>query len=180
MDAANQWLEYANLKFDFGEHKKAQIRISFDKLGGSWAYQGKDALSVPAAEPTVNFGWLTETSSREEVEKVVLHEFGHVLGLQHEHGNPASTLNWNRPKVYELLGGPPNRWSRNEVDHFVFAIWPPSYFPVHKVYDPDSIMMFQMSADYFVEGDGIKDNTQLSPLDKQFAAALYPLGARER
>lgn len=171
---AFQWLEYANLKFEIADDEAAPIRISFDQLG-SWAYQGKDSLAVPVSEPTVNFGWLNDESPIEEIEMVVLHEFGHVLGLQHEHGNPSSTLKWNRSKVYEHLAGSPNYWSRETVDSAVFAIWPPGYFPLHKVFDPDSIMMFEMPAHYFIEGKAIERNRRLSPVDKQFAAALYPL-----
>ena len=178
-DAAVQWLEYANLKFEFGDDKKAQLRISF-KEPGSWAYLGKDALSAPASKPNVNFGWLTASSSREEVERVVLHEFGHVLGLQHEHSNPASTLKWDRPAVYKLLGGPPNNWSRETVDQTVFAIWPPAYFPIHKVFDRQSIMIFEMPAEYLADKKAISRNVQLSDLDKQFVAALYPLRSDDR
>lgn len=172
--AASQWLEYANLHFDFGGGPDAPIRVSL-KQEGSWAYQGRLALQVGQDEPTVNFGWLDRNTPQEEVQRVVTHEFGHVLGLQHEHGNPASTIEWNRPALYRDYGGPPNFWSREQVDEFILAIWPPSYFPVHKVFDPNSIMMFPQSADHLLKGREIGWNTQLSPIDKQFAAALYPL-----
>jgi hypothetical protein len=178
-DAAVQWLEYANLRFEFADHKKAQIRISFNKDGGSWAFLGKDGLDVPASEPNVNFGWLTGKSSRKEVELVVLHEFGHVLGLQHEHSNPASTLKWDRPAVYKFFAAT-NGWSREDVDQSVFSIWPPAYFPIHKVFDRESIMMYEMQASFFVDKKEITRNGQLSALDKQFVAALYPLRADER
>jgi hypothetical protein len=179
IDAAIQWLEYANLKLEVGDDKKAPVRISFLQPG-SWAYQGKDCLTAPASEPTVNFGWLKDDSPQKEIERVVLHEFGHVLGLQHEHGNPASTLRWNRQKVYEQLGAPPNHWSREVVDRNIFTIWPPAYFPVHKVFDRESIMMFELQADFFVDKKAITRNGQLSALDKQFVAALYPLRSAGR
>jgi len=178
-DAAVQWLEYANLKFEFGDDKKAQLRISF-KQEGNWGFLGKDCLDVPASDPNVNFGWLPETSSREDVELVVLHEFGHVLGLQHEHSNPASTLKWDRPAVYKQFAGAPNFWTRETVDQQLFAIWPPAYFPIHKVFDRESIMMYEMQASFFADKKAITRNGQLSPLDKQFVAALYPLRSDER
>ena len=46
----------------------------------------------------------------------VLHEFGHVLGMQHEHGNPESTIKWNKQAVYDDMGGPPNNWPRKQVE----------------------------------------------------------------
>jgi hypothetical protein len=140
---------------------------------------GKDGLVIPASDPTVNFE-LTGKSSREEVGMVVLHEFGHVLGLEHEHSNPASTLKWDRPAVYKQFAGSPNFWTRDEVDHQLFAIWPPAYFPIHKVFDRQSIMMYEMPADYFVDKKAITRNSQLSALDKQFVAALYPLRSEKR
>ena len=172
--AASKWLEYANFHFDFGGGPDAPIRVSF-KQEGSWAYQGRLALDIPQGEPTVNFGWLDKNTPRQEVQRVVAHEFGHVLGLQHEHGNPASTIEWNRPALYRDFEGPPNFWSRAQVDEFILAIWPPSYFPVHKVFDPESIMMFPQSREHLLKGAEIGWNYELSPIDKQFAAALYPL-----
>lgn len=176
-NAAMQWVEYANLKLDFGDHADAPVRVSF-KQDGSWSYQGKTSLLVEnTKQPTVNFGWLKDNTKKEEVERVVLHEFGHVFGLQHEHGNPASTLKWNKDKVYETLGGSQG-WMRDQVDRMIFAIWPPSYFPVHKVFDRESVMMYTLPKEYFVEGEGIGENTRLSLVDKQFIAALYPLRPR--
>jgi hypothetical protein len=170
---AREWIEYANLKLEVVDDPDAQVRVSFDRPG-SWSYLGRQCLSVAPDEPTINFGWLTDTTARTELRRVVLHEFGHVLGLQHEHGNPASTIEWDRPRVYEALSKPPNLWTREMVDNVIFAIWPPRYFPVHKVFDRSSIMIFPLPADYLLKGRPIGWNTRLSPLDKQFAAALYP------
>lgn len=167
-DAARQWVEYANLKLDFGDDPDAEVRISF-KEEGNWAYQGKTALSIPKKRPTVNFGWL-KGASKEEIDRVVRHEFGHVIGLQHEHGNPASTLKWNKKEVYGAFPG-----GREQADRMIFAIWPPAYFPVHKVFDRESVMMYHLPANYFADAQAIVPSAQLSALDKQFAAALYPL-----
>ena len=172
-DAVMQWLEYTDLKVEFGDAKDAEIRISF--VGeGSWSYVGTDALAIPRTEPTATFGWLDADTPRSEVERVVLHEFGHVLGLLHEHGNPASTIGWDRPAVYSSFEGPPNNWSREDVDSAIFAIWPPGYFPLHKVFDQESIMMFPIQKEWLASGLAIGWNQTLSPVDKQFAAALYP------
>jgi hypothetical protein len=179
-EAAMQWVEYANLKFVFTDVSKATIRVGFDQDGTAWAYLGKQALDVPPSQPTCNFGWFNSTSSREDVFGTVLHEFGHVLGFQHEHGNPASTLRWNKAAVYKAFTGPPNHWGREDIDREIFTIWPPKYFPVHKVFDRGSIMMYQMPEAYFLKGDKIPENKTLSDLDKQFAAALYPLRAQAR
>ncbi|MGH2413121.1 MAG: M12 family metallopeptidase, partial [Microcystaceae cyanobacterium] len=76
---APQWTEHANLKFEFTDAPDAEIRIAFAD-DGAWSYIGTDAKSIHVSQPTMNFGWLDEA--------VVLHEFGHAIGLAHEHQNP--------------------------------------------------------------------------------------------
>ena len=177
--AAIQWVEYANIKLSFDNAADAPIRISF-KQAGSWSYQARNALKAPKDTPTTNFGWLREDTQADELERVVLHEFGHVLGFQHEHSNPASTLKWDKKKVYASFGGLPNLWSREQVDRAIFAIWPPGYYSLHKIFDRESIMMYPMPGEYFTDGEAIGWNRKLSVVDKQFAAAIYPLRVRAR
>jgi len=35
----------------------AMVRIGFDLTDGSWSYVGRDILTVPGTERTMNFGW---------------------------------------------------------------------------------------------------------------------------
>jgi hypothetical protein len=72
------------------------------------------------------------------------------------------------------LQGEPNHWSREIIDRQFFAIWPPGYFPVHKVFDRRSIMIVPVSAELLLDHRALGKNTRLSALDRQFAAALYP------
>ena len=51
-----------------------------------------------------------------EYERVVVHEFGHALGAIHEHQNPKGGIEWNLPAVYKYFAGPPNFWSKEDVD----------------------------------------------------------------
>lgn len=176
--AATPWLDYANLYFDFGDHADAEVRVSF-KQPGSWSYVGAQALDVRDPHPTINFGWITPTTEEKEVQRVVLHEFGHVLGLMHEHGNPLSNLAWDKEAVYATYSAPPNNWTRELIDRTIFEIWPPGYFPLRKVFDPMSIMIFPIAAEHLRSGAGIGWNYDLSPLDKQFVAALYPLRSHQ-
>ena len=170
---ASEWFEYTDLKLEFGKVADAPVRISF-KQPGSWSYMATQALKVQIKEPTVNFGWVNLDTDPAEIQRVVLHEFGHVVGLHHEQQNPLSAIKWNRRKVYEAFTGPPNHWSRQQVDQMFFAIWTPGYYPVHKVFDPQSIMMFPIAKELLRSGPEIGWNRSLSSVDKQFAAALYP------
>ena len=59
----------------------------------------------------MNFGWLDEA--------VVLHEFGHAIGLAHEHQNPDKGIKWNEDAVIRDLSGPPNNWDVATIRHNV-------------------------------------------------------------
>jgi hypothetical protein len=177
-EVALEWLDYVNLWLDFGDHPDAEVRVAFQPNTGTWSYIGTDCLNVADPQMTINFGWLNAHTPESEVRRVALHEFGHVLGMQHEHGNPESTIEWDKKQVYKELSGPPNFWPRETVEQVIFAIWPPGYYPFHKIFDPTSIQMYAMSESWFKKGKAPGWNTELSPLDKQFVAALYP--QRER
>ena len=101
-----------------------------------------------------------------------------MLGLLHEQQNPASTIQWNRSKVYDSFTGPPNYWTREQIDQHFFAIWAPGYFPLHKVFDRESIMIFPIQAELLRSGPEIGWNRALSGVDRQFVAALYPKPSR--
>ena len=99
---AKEWEAVANLRLDVVADGTSEIRVSFAEKGFSWSTVGTDALTVPRTEPTMNFGWLEPETSTREYQRVVRHEFGHALGMIHEHQNPAALgkIPWDRPRVY--------------------------------------------------------------------------------
>ena len=102
---AHGWEDDANIRFVFDDRADAEIRISFLQEG-SWSYLGKDALQIPATQPTMNYGWLTPDTEDEEYSRVVLHEFGHALGAVHEHQSPAVRIPWDKEAVYAYYALP--------------------------------------------------------------------------
>src|SRR5207253_8077324 len=117
---AHTWEQFANIKFVFGNDPNAEVRIAFDPSSGSWSYIGTDVLTIPAGQPTMNYGWLTPTTDDTEYSRVVIHEFGHTLGCIHEHQNPAGGIKWNKAQVMHDLMGPPNNWSADQVENNMF------------------------------------------------------------
>lgn len=87
LDAASAWLHDANLDFELSSDPDAEIRISFTP-GATWSYIGTDALVVPGDQATANFGWLQRSTASNTLKALVLHVFGHILGLTHEHQRP--------------------------------------------------------------------------------------------
>jgi len=163
---ANQWTEHANLRFDFTRSANTNIRIAFED-DGAWSYVGTDAKKAPTNEPTMNFGWLDEA--------VVLHEFGHAIGLAHEHQNPSGGLQWNEQAIIDDLSGPPNHWDEATIRHNVLNKY--SHDQINGTeFDPESIMLYSFPADWTLDGFHSNENTELSEMDKAFIAGekMYP------
>lgn len=73
------------------------IRITFDPSAGNWSALGSLAQNVATAQATMNLGWIFDSVDEHPFEKgVMLHEFGHALGLVHEYSgellNPSGEL----------------------------------------------------------------------------------------
>ncbi|HEX6624812.1 MAG TPA: M12 family metallopeptidase, partial [Pyrinomonadaceae bacterium] len=163
------WSAYANIRFEFGDDPAAEIRVSFEQEG-SWAYVGTDALKVAAGEPTANFGWVTDRTRDTEIDYTIIHEFGHVLGLLHEHQNPQAKIPWKKEAVYKTYEG----WSRDAVNFNLFSKWDPKHFPYEKPFDRESIMAFPLPSDFTGKDFEMGQNMSLSPGDKEFIHRLYP------
>lgn len=179
-EAAEEWTydsanhePLANLKFNFLNEGDGNIRIAFMPGEGSWSYVGTQCLQTPKDQPTMNYGWLTPDSSDEEVKSVVLHEFGHAIGLIHEHQNPNQPVKWNKPAVRADLSGPPNNWDEGTIRHNVFDRYNEKDVESTPV-DPESIMMYPIPASW-TNGTFTADfNGDLSPTDKQLIRKVYP------
>jgi hypothetical protein len=172
---AKRWTDpgLARLVLSFrADTTDTDIRISF-KYAGSWSVIGTTCRNVPPGQPTMNYGWLNPTTSGDEVLRVVLHEFGHALGLIHEHESPAGGIHWDRDQVIAELSGPPNNWDQATIEHNMFepaAAEETNFTDL----DPQSIMMYPIPARWTTDGFSVGLNTDLSPTDKQFIHAQYP------
>jgi len=165
---APQWSQFANIIFTFDNTVDGHIRITFNPNDGAWSTVGKDALSVPIGQPTMNLGWVDEA--------VILHEFGHAIGLGHEHQNPEGGIQWNKEVVYADLAGPPNFWNRPTVDHNIFARYATDQIHATTL-DRDSIMMYPIPNEWTLNDFETLMSQRLSDLDKAFVGRLYPLAA---
>jgi hypothetical protein len=169
---AVEWEGYANIHFAFvDDSQPADIKISFDK-GGSWSTVGRDALAVPFNFSTMNFGWFDDNTSENEFSRVVLHEFGHALGLIHEHQSPVSGIQWDKEKAYKWYKENQG-WDKNMVDSQVFEKYRINSTN-YSQFDPTSIMEYWVPVELTLDGHGVPGNTTLSSLDKEYIRRWYP------
>jgi hypothetical protein len=173
-DHARRWSDYANVTVEFGTDPDAEIRISFAQEG-SWSYLGTTALVIDKAEPTMNFGWLEEDTPDEEYERVVVHEFGHALFCIHEHQNPVTSIPWDKEAVYRYYMGPPNNWTKEQVDQNLFARYSKD-ITQFSAFDPKSIMLYPIPNEFTIGDFEVGFNSTLSDTDKSFIATVYPKG----
>lgn len=173
-NTAKQWENYCGIKFIFGNNPNPDITISFKEIG-SWSYLGKDSkLYASKGKPSMNYGWLESNTPQSEYDRVVLHEFGHALGLYHEHQNGKNNpIQWNKPVVYQYYMGPPNNWNKEDVDYNLFMRYSSDEYSGTS-FDPLSIMQYSLPAEFTTDGYHLNEVYKLSETDKKFIASIYP------
>lgn len=164
----------ANLTFDFRKNTNDTfIRISFAPGGSNSDLGTSCKWRTDKSKPTMRFGWLKPTTDDGEIHRVVLHEFGHALGMVHEHQSPGGVgvFNWNKENVYrdlENIG-----WTKEQVDLNMFD-------PIQQsetnftAFDPLSIMTYVIPTTWTTDGFSVRLNQTLSDQDKTFIHEQYP------
>jgi hypothetical protein len=161
------WTQFANLTFDFNNAPNAEIRVAFDPSDGAWSFIGTDNRGIPSNQPTMNLGFMDGGTAA--------HEFGHAIGMAHEHQNPAGGIEWNEDVVLRSLAGPPNNWDEATIRHNVLNKYTVDQIKGTK-FDADSIMLYFFPGSWVKSGVGTHANDVLSAMDKAFIASAeaYP------
>lgn len=161
------WAQVANLTFEFNDAPAAEIRITFDENDGAWSYIGTDCRGIPLNEATMNLGFMDGGTTA--------HEFGHAIGLAHEHANPAGGIQWNEAVVIQEAAKPPNFWDEETARHNILFKYSADQIN-GTAFDPDSIMLYFFPPEWTLNGIGTTANEVLSDLDKAFIAGakMYP------
>ena len=220
-DAATEWTKpnRANLTLEFKDkHGKyytwnqsdinysAEIRVAFSSGagGGYWSHVGTNSTNKDISSPgetSLNLEKF-DVALPNDWKAVVIHEFGHAIGFQHEHQNPTGGCDFRfdddtgyvqtkdskgwytndpkgrRPGLYTYLGGKANYWPQWKVDSNLKSLQNTQAYLIGG-FDKNSIMKYFFNAFMFQKGENSPcftktENIELSELDIKGANEAYP------
>ena len=193
---AKRWVEgRSGLRLDFGKGKgrscrdgdRSHIRISF-RRGASWSLVGMDSINpklVGLTEPSMNLANLTKIKSTKKIRRIILHEFGHALGLEHEHQNPKGACGKaiNFQAAMQVFGGAPYNWGLDQIQDNMGELTAPGRL-VATDFDRKSVMMYALPKKIFQRSArrscAVTERYKLSVTDKRLIGRLYPRSRRAR
>lgn len=174
--AINQWAPHVNLKFEFIElddndelyDGDIRILLSHFKDGAGSSVIGTDARDILPHLPTMVLGTDYQSSF---FTVAALHEFGHALGVEHEHQHPDAPLDWNLSALYREFKE--HGWTEEEIYRNVLKKFDYSHTR-QTPYDPKSIMHYAFPASVMWDKIEVPQNNQLSEQDIKFISSVYP------
>ena len=168
---AKEWEKHANIRFEFVTIGASNIRINLDNKGGHNSMIGSLANNAAADERTMNFD-TTDFKTYGAMHRTILHEFGHAIGILHEHYSPIAGIPWNKEAVYTELKKTQG-WDKETVDVNLFQQYNVTYTNGTK-YDKLSIMHYPVFARWTTNGYNVDWNNELSQGDIALVSLLYP------
>ncbi len=168
------WEANSSLKFRFfyGEadpNMTYHIKATFLVDKGYNSFIGTSSLGK---NPSMNLSRLHKKPlDGREFRRVVVHEFGHALGMMHEHQNPNVNINWDREAVYEDMAGSPNFWDRNRTANNYFRT---NASDLASPFDRLSVMLYSIKASWTTDGFSVPYLPDPSATDKEWVRRAYP------
>ena len=102
-----------------------------------------------------------------------MHEFGHMLGMVHEHQNPrGKSIQWDDAKVYEWAKATQG-WSDQMTDINILDKYDVNSLNGSE-FDPLSIMLYFFPASLTLNHVGTHQNLRLSGEDVLWISKMYP------
>jgi Astacin (Peptidase family M12A) len=193
-EIASQWESATTgISFDWGgenfrtcgkdETKFSHIRVGFDQPGSFSMVGSASVHYAKLEEPSLNLEGVDKMTPDQikagRQAGTIRHEFGHALGLQHEHQSPRSVCekDFNWQKIYDDAAKGEQPWDKTMVDQNFRVILDPD--AIATKYDAKSVMKYSFPPEWFVNGDKSKcfsgpPNDEISKFDRALLAFMYP------
>jgi hypothetical protein len=183
-EIGSQWLFYGNLNFDFGSdvalrtcntEKPSDVRIAInDYMRSFWSYRGQSALAIDKSDPTMSIPIEDKYLKTGRILNwYILHEFGHMLGLEHIYVHPEycmDEIDWE----YIEKKSHNAEFLRKQM---ILVDEENDYVTVGQL-DVKSVMQFEFPKEYYKKGTASRcypgDVDGLSPLDQLAMFQAYP------
>jgi hypothetical protein len=171
---SKEWEKYANIKFVFIDHGESHVRIKFNDHF-LCASIGVMANMYPQDQANVEID-TSGFKNRETIKGIVLHSFGHIIGLEHESAAPAAGRKWNINNI--VINTSADSWDRKKIEHNI--IEPYSVSRSNSLIVDDYSIMYNSFPELWTNEKYRPMNTKLSANDTQLIKELYPFNRNRR
>lgn len=157
--------------------RRRHIRIMFNtNLNQSMI--GTETLTVTdLSQPTMWLSDILPDKEPQNVRRTILHEFGHALGLRHEHQNPDAPFVWKKQSVLADVKAKLASWTMAMVEEWIIKPLGRNYACAgYKKFDPTSIMIYPIKESWLSSGKPVPLNDVLASGDVGCVSGLYKSG----
>ncbi len=176
---SKEWTRYANVDFIFYDSVSlvpkssvVNILITFKSYRNT-SDVGTDSLLINKGTNEASMH-LADLKGPKAINRfIILHEFGHALGLEHEHQHIKRNFTFDKEKTKEYYKKTYG-FSEKETEMFILSTTEQGKNTYFSTYDPNSIMHYIFHSSITDQKLDFRQNVTLSLLDKIEIMKLYP------